>query len=70
MMEAASTSEMSINYYPTTRRYNPEDSCFSEISGSNGGKHKDVFSDVAPCRFVEIDGRFRGSYCLHHQGDE
>jgi hypothetical protein len=26
MMEAASTSEMSVNFYQTTRRYNPEDS--------------------------------------------
>jgi hypothetical protein len=26
MTEAASTSEMSVNFYHTTRRYNPEDS--------------------------------------------
>jgi hypothetical protein len=26
MMEAAGTSETSINFYQTTRRYNPEDS--------------------------------------------
>jgi hypothetical protein len=26
MMEAASTSETSVNFYRTTRRYNPEDS--------------------------------------------
>jgi hypothetical protein len=26
MMETASTSEKSVNYYQTTRRYNPEDS--------------------------------------------
>jgi hypothetical protein len=25
MMEAASTSETSVNFYQTTRRYNPED---------------------------------------------
>jgi hypothetical protein len=25
MMEAASTSETSVNFYRTTRRYNPED---------------------------------------------
>jgi hypothetical protein len=29
-----------------------------------------VFWDVAPCSLVEIDPRFRGAYCLHHQGDE
>jgi hypothetical protein len=28
-----------------------------------------VFWDVAPCSVVEIDRRFRGAYCLHHQGD-
>jgi hypothetical protein len=27
-----------------------------------------VFLDVAPCSLVEIDRRFRGAYCLHHQG--
>jgi hypothetical protein len=26
MMEAASTSETSVNFYQTTQRYNPEDS--------------------------------------------
>jgi hypothetical protein len=26
MMEAASTSETLVNFYQTTRRYNPEDS--------------------------------------------
>jgi hypothetical protein len=26
MMEAASTSEMSVDFYQTRRRYNPEDS--------------------------------------------
>jgi hypothetical protein len=29
----------------------------------------DVFWDVAPCSLVAIDLRFRGAYCLHHQGD-
>jgi hypothetical protein len=28
MMEAASTSEMSENFYKTTRRYSPEDRIF------------------------------------------
>jgi hypothetical protein len=27
-----------------------------------------AFSDVAPLSVVEVDRRFRGSYCLHHQG--
>jgi hypothetical protein len=28
-----------------------------------------VFWDVAPCSLVDIGRRFRGAYCLHHQGD-
>jgi hypothetical protein len=28
MMEAAKTSETMVNFYQTTRRYNPEDSVF------------------------------------------
>jgi hypothetical protein len=32
MMEAASTSETSVNFYQTTRRYNPEDSHLPSIS--------------------------------------
>lgn len=27
------------------------------------------FLDVAPCSFVEIHRLFRGTYCLHHQGN-
>jgi hypothetical protein len=29
-----------------------------------------VFWDVAPCSLVDVYRRFRGTYCLHHQGDE
>jgi hypothetical protein len=28
-----------------------------------------VFWDVVPCSLVEIDRRFKGAYCHHHQGD-
>jgi hypothetical protein len=28
-----------------------------------------VVWDVVLCCLVEIDRRFRGAYCLHHQGD-
>jgi hypothetical protein len=34
------------------------------------GMNMTVFWDVAPCRLVEIDLRFRAACCLHHQGDE
>jgi hypothetical protein len=29
-----------------------------------------AFWDVTPCSLVGVDRRFRGAYCLHHQGDE
>jgi hypothetical protein len=29
-----------------------------------------AFWDIAPCSLVEVDRRFRGAYCLHHQDDE
>jgi hypothetical protein len=29
-----------------------------------------VFWVIAPCSLVEVYRRFRGTYCLHHQGDE
>jgi hypothetical protein len=40
MMEAASTSEMSVNFYQTTWRYNPEDSylhtcCYENLKSYN-----------------------------------
>jgi hypothetical protein len=35
MMEAASTSETSVNFYQTTRRYNPEDSHLHTRSREN-----------------------------------
>jgi hypothetical protein len=29
-----------------------------------------VFWDVSSCTHVEVDRRFTGAYCLHHQGDD
>jgi hypothetical protein len=29
-----------------------------------------AFQDIAPCSLVEIDHIFRGTYWLHHQGDQ
>jgi hypothetical protein len=29
-----------------------------------------VLWDVVPCSLIVVDRRFRGVYCLHHQGDE
>jgi hypothetical protein len=28
-----------------------------------------VFWDVLPCSKIDVDRRFRGACCLHHQGD-
>jgi hypothetical protein len=28
-----------------------------------------IFWDVAPYILVRVETRFRGAYCLHHQGD-
>jgi hypothetical protein len=39
----------------------------SEISVSHG-EYEDVFWVVAPCSLVEVYERFRGAFCLHHQG--
>jgi hypothetical protein len=40
-----------------------------ETSGSHGGEYENAFWDVAPCILVEVNRRFRGARCLHHQGD-
>jgi hypothetical protein len=29
-----------------------------------------AFWDVTPCSLVEVYQRFRGTCCLHHQGDD
>jgi hypothetical protein len=29
-----------------------------------------AFWDIAPCSLIEVDRRFRGAYCVHHQGDD
>jgi hypothetical protein len=43
-----------------------------EISGSYGGEYEDdcLLGCCAPCSVVGVYRRFRGVYCLHHQGDE
>jgi hypothetical protein len=41
-----------------------------EISGSHGDEYDYiVFWDVAPCSHVEVNRRFRDTYCLHHHSD-
>jgi hypothetical protein len=47
MMEAARTSETLVNFYQTTRRYNPEDSIFvlTAVRTSNPTEFLDQISD-------------------------
>jgi hypothetical protein len=41
------------------------------VSGSHGGEYEvRVFWDLAPCSHIEVDWRFRGAHCLHHQSDD
>jgi hypothetical protein len=50
----------------------PASGCSSETSShpidTNNWSLR-IFWNVAPCSHVEVDRRFRGTYCLHHQGD-
>jgi hypothetical protein len=32
------------------------------------GMKMTTFWDIAPCSLVEVNRRFIGPYCLHHQG--
>jgi hypothetical protein len=74
MMEAARTSETSVDIQLITRQYIPEDSELHTSSRENLKSHIfikfKVFWDVAPCSHFEVARRFRGVYCLRHQGDE
>jgi hypothetical protein len=49
MMEAVSTSETSVNFYQTTRRYNPEDSYL------HSRRHENLKS-YSPLMFVWFPG--------------
>jgi hypothetical protein len=40
----------------------------SDFRRQSGNKDMTVFWYIAPCSPVEIDRRFRGACCLHHQG--
>jgi hypothetical protein len=46
MMEVASTSETSINFYNTTQRYNPEDSHLLTRRRENLKFHKIIYSSL------------------------
>jgi hypothetical protein len=50
-------------------KYFTEEIGNSEVSDSQCDEYEDdCLLDVAPCSLVETYRRFRGAYCLHHQG--
>jgi hypothetical protein len=53
MMEAASTSEMSVNFYGTTWRNNPEDSHFHTRRRENLKSH--MFNENRTINVWELD---------------
>jgi hypothetical protein len=53
MMEAARTSETLVNFYQTTRRYNPEDSHLRT--------HRREKSTETRCVFSEVRSEFLGN---------
>jgi hypothetical protein len=56
MMETARTSETLVNFYQTTRRYNPEDSHLRTHRRENLKSYvrKWLSSGTAPCSLVEV----------------
>jgi hypothetical protein len=77
MMVAVSTSEKSVTFNETAGRNIPQ--CHFHNLRENLKTHPlitslilkfRVFWDVAPCSYVEVDRRFRGTYCIHHLGDD
>jgi hypothetical protein len=46
MMEAARTSETSLNFYQTTRRYNPEDSHLHSLDLFIYCRYKEILAET------------------------
>jgi hypothetical protein len=58
MMEAVSTSESLVNFYQTTRRYNPEDShLYTKIISLNNVNQL-IFVMVTRCIFFKVGIKF------------
>jgi hypothetical protein len=53
MMEAASTSEMSVNFYQTTRRNNPADSHLCTRRRENFKSHKICHLKIRRLEWIE-----------------
>jgi hypothetical protein len=59
-MEAARTSETSVDIQLRTRQYIPEDSELHTRRRENFKSH------ILACSQVDVDRRFKGAYCLHY----
>jgi hypothetical protein len=81
-MEAARTSETSVDIQLRTRQYIPVDSELhtrrrENLKSLKSGLGQDTFNvskfrvcwDIAPCSHVEVYRRVRGAYFLQYQGD-
>jgi hypothetical protein len=53
-------NNFSTIYWETLCRLNPEILSLLKMT---------TFWSIDPCGLVEVDRRFRGNYCLYHQGD-
>jgi ribosomal protein L17 len=67
MMEAAKTSETLVNFYQTTRRYNPEDSHLRSHRRENLKSYKDKLSQKLFDKLFQEIGR---KYCTASVGYE
>jgi hypothetical protein len=71
VMAAVRTSETSVNFNMTTRRYISIIIMNVRFQVLTAASMKfRIIRDVAPCSHVEVGRRFREAYCLRHQGDE
>jgi hypothetical protein len=71
LIEAISTSEVLVSFYMAkhpTRQPSSYSVRFQVLMAA--GMKVTAFWDIAPCSLIEVERRFRGVYCLHHQGVE
>jgi hypothetical protein len=57
-------------WYQRLEHLRAGDGLFGEIWASYGNEYEDFLRDVASYSLVWFDWRFRGAYCLQHQGGD
>jgi hypothetical protein len=67
MMEAARTSETLVNFYQTTRLYNPEDSHLRTHRRENLKSNIDFFTVVNTSNLTQISGLGEDNISLYSQ---